>query len=139
MATYDYFDGLKNETLTIYWPKAWVSYYETNIKKNGKPGMRLDFRSRDVTPLMNCAMCHHLKTPRKIRTSFYLWYVAEQITKKNYYQYYDASKCDLCIGCWNKVRAIEKKENKLKENIKQTKELTTFIYREKKRIKNERT
>lgn len=72
-----------------------ISCYEPVLKKNGQPGIRTCLKLRLFTPLLKCELCKKISTPKKIQSRYVIGY--------DY----------LCMGCWNKCRPIENKQNEL--------------------------
>ena len=86
----------------------WSSVAEV---QDGKPG-RLVQVSRAYTPLNTCDLCGKIGTPKKVcvRSKIFAW----NGEMRYGFRYGDANNM-LCIGCWNKVKAIVKKQDEADE------------------------
>jgi hypothetical protein len=79
-----------------------------------------------VTKLNTCQLCGRMSTLKKVylRNDVYRWNCENG-------DYKCEGKDTLCTGCWNKVRPLVMRE-------REAKELSSFINRIKKEIRNER-
>lgn len=68
--------------------------------KNGGWGKKVYIRDPDASWLRNCDLCGLLGGRKKVtyRSDVYGWDTAPD--------FIGISKCCLCVGCWNKARAI---------------------------------
>lgn len=88
----------------------WANF---NKSKEAKYSLKSsEFYKYPSTTLKNCDLCGRLSTPKKIvyRSYIYGW------NQKDKNDYLTKSKDYLCMGCWNKVRALVKKQNICDEN-----------------------
>lgn len=123
-----YFYG---QELTIHGNEGWYWNLERPINKNGKPSTkRWDYHSIKFTPLKACECCGKISTPHNIqyRYDVYNWTVPFE-DKKNWFKY--EHKTTLCMICWNKAAQIMYLEELMKEQLQLTKQLTTWIWHEK--------
>lgn len=81
----------------------WVN---TN-KKGNMSWARAFFVANPVTKLVECKLCHKRSTPKKVsfRSDVVNW---NNRHLKDWFLH--ESKDVLCVGCWNKVRALEKRD-----------------------------
>lgn len=70
-------------------------------------GHRWVFHKNPVAELMSCNLCGKVGTAKRVcnRSDVYRWNV------ENRKDYDTASKHMLCMGCWNKARAIVRKRD----------------------------
>lgn len=73
-------------------------------------GQRPKYVKNPVTPLYVCDVCGKRSTPKKIhiRSDVYGW-------NKSSYLSEEKSKGLLCTGCWNRVKAVVKKQREADE------------------------
>jgi hypothetical protein len=104
---------------------TWVN----SLKKGNLSNRRSMFLRNPVTLLNTCGTCGKTSTPRKIsrRSGIAIWYTQGGNNGRSIsYAEYDPVLETLCMGCWNKVRAIVKKEYEAYE----IKRLSNKLYRE---------
>jgi hypothetical protein len=100
--------------------------YEPVLLKNGKPGKRIRFVHFHYTPINYCDVCGKFGRPKKVQERNGVW--GWNIPKGDYSS---KSKNMLCMGCWNVVRALKKRE-------RESDELRKFINKLQRTISNER-
>lgn len=127
--------------------RGWVSGWRlTNrVLKSGKISKHDgEYFHHPFTPLRSCGMCGKVSTPKKVcyrhLPSDYSnnWYqvITSKEDKREARGRYDHKKSVLCTGCWNKAIRVVKKEDRLQDNIKLLKQLTTELYHERKKLKH---
>lgn len=97
------------------------------ILKSGKVSDRWEWLpGNPYTPLHLCDLCSKISTPKKIqyRPMCYKW---DADNRKRYWE--GRQSGILCMGCWNKVRHIVKRE----EEVEQSRLLINAINREVKK------
>ena len=82
----------------------YLTYYAPRIKKNGKPGALVEL-SAPYSSLNCCDVCGLLGGERRVNTKsdVYAW-------NRDRGDYKTRSKDMLCVSCWNRVRALVKRE-----------------------------
>lgn len=83
------------------------------------------YHENPVTWLQTCGICGWVSTPKNVtyRSDVHKWYLPFGVDDG-----YDSSKEVLCVGCWNKARAI----SKMKEGLRDVKK-TTYRLKEERR------
>ena len=109
-----------------------------DVLKSGKISKVPQYRTCYFTPLMTCFICKRVSTPKNInrRTLGYrvTWVAPFGTSYKDSWKFWNENNENiLCTKCWNKVVQIFYQEKMLTENINLTKQLTTWIYRERKK------
>ena len=66
---------------------------------------------KHITILNTCDICNKKSTPKKVqeRSDCWCWNVDETHKYKN-------SKHMLCMGCWNKIKSLQKKRTRLQRD-----------------------
>jgi hypothetical protein len=105
----------------------YVVEWRRKILANGKPGNKWFQIPVPYTPLNECDICGKKSTPKKVhlRTGIYGW------NRKSTDDFATQSKGVLCMGCWNKVRVLCKREQEAHD-------VRAFINQLQKDIANER-
>jgi hypothetical protein len=99
------------------------------------PGHRWSFHKNPVADLRTCDICGKVGAAKRVcsRSDVYRWNVEDRN------DYATATKDMLCMGCWNKVRAIVRKEDEADECRRLLNKLTRSISDERKNQDNRRT
>lgn len=87
-----------------YFSDGWVSWYEWSVRKNGKQGTRLIKKDAAICRLYKCDICGRIGTKRRVRLFFHTGRY-ERIGEMRW----------LCTGCWNRFRAVWKKQDEADE------------------------
>ena len=128
--------------------RGWVSGWRlTNrVLKSGKISKHdREYFHHPFTPLRTCGMCGKVSTPKKIcdrdlhspyKHSWYRVITSKEEAKAAKWGGWEHKKEMLCMRCWNKAVRVVKKEDRLQDNIKLLKQLTTEIYHERKKLKH---
>ena len=94
----------------------WINYNKVLVASWGTA----EFHENPKTPLNVCEVCGKTSTPKKVsqRHDVYLWDKDISFTKSGRMDYkkcargiWDNSKTMLCMSCWNKAKAIEKRRD----------------------------
>lgn len=72
------------------------SEWVPKVKKNGKPGLRMEYLFFPFCPLYECAVCPRRGSARRI-------------------QYRSGLGKFLCMSCWNRLRPIERAQRAVDE------------------------
>jgi len=113
--------------------KGTVYVYGYEILNSGRVSKRLTVQQyRAYTVLNKCGVCGKVSTPKKVtyRDGVGSWYLPV-FTNRNYVTYIP-ELFTLCMKCRNRAEQINYQEKLLLENTKLLKQLTTYIYHEKK-------
>jgi hypothetical protein len=97
------------------------------LKKNGKPGLRVEMVPIDCTVIYYCDVCGKVGPKKKVQQRNDVWGWNFDGPK----DYKTQSKSMLCMGCWNKIRPLCVKQRKCDE-------MRTFINKLQRTISNER-
>ena len=128
--------------------RGWVSGWRlTNrVLKSGKISKHdEEYFHHPFTPLRSCGMCGKVSTPKKVcyrhlpsayNNNWHQIITSKEDKREAWRGRYDHKKRVLCMGCWNKAVRVVKKEDRLQDNIKLLKQLTTEIYHERKKLKH---
>lgn len=128
--------------------RGWVSGWRlTNrVLKSGKISKHdEEYFHHPFTPLRSCGMCGKVSTPKKVcdrhipsayNNKWHQVITSKEDKREAWRGRYDHKKSTLCMGCWNKAVRVVKKEDRLQDNIKLLKQLTTEIYHERKKLKH---
>jgi hypothetical protein len=136
----------RGEICRVHGSKGWVTEWTPRMLKSGKLSTKTyDYMSHEFTPLRTCGMCGKVSTPKKIcdrdlhspyNHSWYRVITSKEEAKAAKWGGWEREKEMLCMRCWNKAIGIIKKEDRLQDNIKLLKQLTTEIYHERKKLKH---
>lgn len=92
-----------------------IDYYQSGeILKSGRKSTRWSTGFVWYTPLLRCFSCNKISTPKKIQWRFF----STQTTRR--WKPDDITICEpFCLGCWNKLRALEKRMHDLSDMKKE--------------------
>lgn len=93
-------------------------FFQPKMKKNGEPSKIGLGETIYATPLYKCDVCGKVSVPKNVnyRADCYRWNCDNN-------EWTIESKDMLCTGCWNKIRALVKKETEIYEVKKLSKTL----------------
>lgn len=101
-------------------------YWYNSCKEGNKSWKRAFFIENEKTILKTCDLCGKTSTPRKVtcRNDVFFW----NFDKKDFSTWADTTlKNVLCVPCWNKIRAIFKREGDALEIKKLVNQLTREV------------
>lgn len=78
---------------------AWYNFNKTAVKS----WARAEYRENPTTKLNQCSLCGRMSVPKKVceRNDVWGWNLNNGVS--------GTSKGMLCMGCWNKVKAVVKR------------------------------
>ena len=90
---------------------AWDLEWHQYIRKDGKPGRWYQVPGPEYTPLNKCDVCGLVSTPKKVQTrnDVYGW------NRESRKDYLAPPRNMLCMGCWNRVRALVRRKDETSE------------------------
>ena len=118
---------------TISFSSGCVWTYEAKKLKYGKLSTKIfQYNFRRFTVLKQCDICAIIGIKRKVhdRGTCYGW----NAESKNDYTH--DHKYTLCMKCWNKVERYKLQAELMEQQLKLTKQLTTYLYYERKKLKH---
>ena len=108
-------------------------YYMNHCKEGNLSCLRASFHQNALTVLNECGCCGKISTPKKVHErSVRSWRYSEKELKDgdvDFDTFIESIKKDsmLCTGCWNKVKAIEKREDEAQEIKRLTNKLKAEV------------
>ena len=105
------------------------------LAKVDAPGRRWVYHKNPVADFRTCDLCGKLGAAKKVnrKSDVYRWNAEDQRDNTT------IPKDMLCLACWNKVRAIARKEAEADECRRLINKLTRSISNERKNQNNRRT